>query len=119
MIFLPGARITSRLMSSPAVILGLAILYVILIAPNLFHAVPLLLRPELPAIRGLLGSEVGAMVSWAHFLAFDLFVGRWIYLDGRSRGITAWVTSSFSNAAAGADWLPKLFCGATTLLSRK
>ena len=93
MIFLPGARITRRLMSSPAVILGPAILYGILIAPDLGHAIPLLLRPELPAIRGLLGSEVGTMVSWAHFLAFDLFVGRWIYLDSRSKRVTAWVSS--------------------------
>jgi hypothetical protein len=24
-----------------------------------------------------------------HFLAFDLFVGRWVYLDSRERGISA------------------------------
>ena len=28
-----------------------------------------------------------------HFLAFDLFVGRWAYLDSRQRGITAWLVS--------------------------
>ena len=27
----------------------------------------------------------------AHFLAFDLFVGRWVYLDSRERGISAWL----------------------------
>ncbi|MCB0074886.1 MAG: DUF4281 domain-containing protein, partial [Caldilineaceae bacterium] len=31
--------------------------------------------------------------GWVHFLAFDLFVGRWVYLDSRARGITAWLVS--------------------------
>jgi len=34
------------------------------------------------------GSPVGATIAWLHFLAFDLFVGRWIYLDGRERGVS-------------------------------
>jgi hypothetical protein len=93
MIFVPAARLTGRLMGSPAVILGPAILYVLLIAPDLSHAVPILLSLDFLAIRGLIGTETGTIVSWAHFLAFDLFVGRWIYLDSRTRGISAWVTS--------------------------
>jgi hypothetical protein len=28
-----------------------------------------------------------------HFLAFDLFVGRWAYLDSRQRGTSAWIVS--------------------------
>jgi hypothetical protein len=35
----------------------------------------------------LLGGPVGAAAGWAHFIAFDLFVGRWMYLDARERGI--------------------------------
>ena len=27
----------------------------------------------------------------AHFLAFDLFVGRWEYLDARERQLTHWL----------------------------
>jgi len=42
-------------------------------------------------VAALLGVPAGATVAWLHFLAFDLFVGRWIYLDGRERGITSWV----------------------------
>src|SRR5262249_13308117 len=47
-------------------------------------------RPELSGVAALLGSPIGATIAWLHFLAFDLFVGRWIYLDSRERGITAW-----------------------------
>jgi hypothetical protein len=48
-------------------------------------------KPELSGVAALLGSTAGATIAWMHFLAFDLFVGRWVYLDSRERGITAWV----------------------------
>jgi hypothetical protein len=38
-----------------------------------------------------LGSPAGATIAWVHFLAFDLFVGRWIYLDSQDRRISAWL----------------------------
>ena len=41
----------------------------------------------------VLGTPAGATVGWVHFLAFDLFVGRWVYLDSRARGISAWLVS--------------------------
>jgi hypothetical protein len=41
----------------------------------------------------MLGSPEGATVAWVHFLAFDLFVGRWIYLDARTRELPWWATS--------------------------
>ncbi|MCB9123885.1 MAG: DUF4281 domain-containing protein [Caldilineaceae bacterium] len=50
-------------------------------------------QSEPAAIAALLGTPEGATVAWAHFLAFDLFVGRWVYLDGRCVGLSAWVVS--------------------------
>jgi hypothetical protein len=93
MILLPRWRLTGRVMRSPWVALGPAALYAALVAPRLLSLAPALLRPELPAIAALLGTPEGATIAWAHFLAFDLFVGRWVYLDGRGRGVSAWVTS--------------------------
>ena len=92
-ILLPRWRLTERVMRSPLVALGPAALYAALVAPRLPELAPALLRPELPAIAALLGTPEGATLAWAHFLAFDLFVGRWVYLDGRGRGVSAWVTS--------------------------
>jgi hypothetical protein len=43
--------------------------------------------PELAGVAALLATPAGAAAGWAHFIAFDLFVGRWIYLDGRARGV--------------------------------
>jgi hypothetical protein len=52
-----------------------------------------LLNPTLAGIAALLGTPAGATVGWVHFLAFDLFVGRWAYLDSRERKISAWLVS--------------------------
>jgi len=91
MIFLPRWRVTKRLISSPLVCALPAALYVALVIPRLAEVWQAVSRPELSGIAALLGSPVGATIAWLHFLAFDLFVGRWIYLDSRERGITAWV----------------------------
>jgi hypothetical protein len=44
-------------------------------------------------MAALLGTPEGATVAWAHFLAFDLFVGRWIFQDGVRVGLSAWLLS--------------------------
>jgi hypothetical protein len=93
MIGLPRWRVTKRLLRSHLAVLGPALLYAALMLPRLAEHAPTLLRPELEAIAALLGSPVGATIGWTHFLAFDLFVGRWIYTDARARGVGAWVTS--------------------------
>ena len=93
MLFLPRWRWTEQIIRSPWVIAGPAGLYALLMLPHLAEHVPTLLRPELNEIAGLLGSPTGATISWTHFLAFDLFVGRWMYLDSRRRGVSAWLMS--------------------------
>jgi hypothetical protein len=74
---------------SPLVILPPALLYGALVLPRLAEVFPAVFRPTLASIAALLGSPAGATIAWAHFLAFDLFVERWIYLGGRERGISA------------------------------
>jgi hypothetical protein len=93
MIVLPHWRWTRRIMDSlwPVVILALA--YAALVIPILPAVFGSLLNPTLGGIMTLLGSEAGATIGWIHFLAFDLFVGRWAYLDSRERGLPAWLGS--------------------------
>jgi hypothetical protein len=45
-------------------------------------------RPNLHALQDLLGSGGGAAAIWAHLVAFDLLLGRWMYLDGTRRRIS-------------------------------
>lgn len=89
MIFLPRWRWTRRILQSPLVILPPALLYAALTLPRLAEVFPAVSNPTLDGIAALLGTPAGATIAWAHFLAFDLFVGRWIYFDGRERGISA------------------------------
>jgi hypothetical protein len=68
-----------------------AALYAALVLPRLGEIWPAVSRPTLSGVAALLGSPAGATIAWVHFLAFDLFVGRWIYLDSRDRQISAWL----------------------------
>lgn len=93
LIFLPRWRITEKVMAGPWVAVPAALLYVALVLPRFGDLFTAVLNPTLPAIAAFLGDPIGATIAWAHFLAFDLFVGRWVYLDGRSRNISAWLLS--------------------------
>ncbi|MCX6049939.1 MAG: ABA4-like family protein [Chloroflexi bacterium] len=93
MIFLPHWHWTKRLMTAPWMVAVLALAYSVLVLPQALAVLPLLANPTLPGIAGLLGTPAGAAIGWIHFLAFDLFVGRWVYLDSRARRLTAWLAS--------------------------
>jgi hypothetical protein len=90
MLVAPRWRWTERLVRSPYVVAGPVALYAALVVPDLLALLPAVARPELPSIAALLGTPRGATIAWAHFLALDLFAGRWIYLDARARGLPAW-----------------------------
>ena len=91
MIVLPHWSWTRRLMQSLLVVVPAAVLYALLVLPRLGEVFVEVVNPTLAGIALLLGSPVGATIAWAHFLVFDLFVGRWVYLDGRKRTISAWL----------------------------
>lgn len=93
MVLAPRWRLTERLVRSPWIVAGPVAIYAALVLPRLLALAPALARPELPAIAALLGTPAGATIAWAHFLALDLFAGRWIYLDARERGLSAWLVS--------------------------
>ena len=78
---------TRKIIGSPFMILPAAILYIVLVLPNIASSFPTLANPKLETIQTLLGSSAGATITWVHFLAFDLFVGRWAYLDSLEHNI--------------------------------
>ena len=85
MIFLPRWKYTKIIIGSPFIIVPAALLYALLIIPNIGSTFMSLLNPNLEGISKLLGSSSGATVAWIHFLAFDLFVGRYAYLESQKR----------------------------------
>jgi len=93
LILLPRWRWTGRIMRSPFVSATPALLYAALVLPRLGTIWPAVARPTLTGIATLLGSPEGATIAWVHFLAFDLFVGRWIYLDSQERRLSPLLTA--------------------------
>ena len=94
MILFPRSRALLGIVSSPLVVAGPALLYALLLAPHLAEVLPILARPTLPTVAALLGSPLGATLAWLHFLAFDLFAGRWIFLESQKRDMNAFLVSA-------------------------
>ena len=93
MIFLPRWSFTKRMMGSMWSVILLSFAYALLMLPGIPSAFGSLMNPQLGDIASLLGRPEGATVAWLHFLAFDLFVGRWAYLDSLKKGIPPWYVS--------------------------
>lgn len=94
MIVAPRWDVTERLVDSSLIGLPAALLYLLVLFPQVNSVAGGVLSPSLAEMTTLLATDAGAMLAWAHFLAFDLFVGRWIYRDASSREVPALVVSS-------------------------
>ncbi len=91
MILLPHWSWTRRIVASPLIVVPVVAIYALLVVTNLDDVLPAVVSPTLGGVRELLGSADGAAAAWAHMIAFDLFVGRWSWLDSRDRGVPALV----------------------------
>jgi hypothetical protein len=91
MIVLPRWSWTERIVRSPLIVLPIVAIYTALIVPDFAEVWSSVSNPTLDGVAALLGSPAGAAAGWAHMIAFDLFVGRWSYLDSRARGVPALV----------------------------
>ncbi|MEL6494753.1 MAG: ABA4-like family protein [Cyanobacteria bacterium J06623_7] len=93
MIFLPKWNITKKIMGSFIPFIPLCCLYIYYL---LTTADPSSLGsafiPKLGEYAKLFGQDGGALVVTIHFLAMDLFLGRWIYWQGQEKNI--WVAHS-------------------------
>ncbi len=88
MILLPKWSITKRVMESPLPSMALAGLYLYLLSGTLTaESAQALANPTLADIARFFADERAAATGWVHFLVMDLFVGRWMYLEGQRAGI--------------------------------
>lgn len=89
MAFRPNAPATRRAMLTPWPVVVIALVYAALVVPNVGAILGTLLNPTLSAISASLATPEGSLAVWLHVLAFDLIAGRFIWLDGLSRGVRA------------------------------
>jgi hypothetical protein len=84
LVFIPRARWAASLV--PVVISAvLAVAYVGLIAASLTEGGGGF--SSLASVRALFASDWALLAGWAHYLAFDLFVGGWEVRDAQRRGV--------------------------------
>jgi len=93
MILAPKWRWTERIMKSPWVPLLPLVCYFGLVLPHFGEWGRAMLRPDLGVLQALLATPWGTGLVWAHLIAFDLFIARWMYFEGRSREISPWIVS--------------------------
>lgn len=90
MIALPRMPWTVRLIQSPLIALPPALIYASIVLPLITGGgLDFSAFGSLSGVMGLLSTAAGAAAGWAHFLAFDLLIGRWAYLDTHERKIHA------------------------------
>jgi Domain of unknown function (DUF4281) len=98
LVFLPRARWASTVV--PVVMPALlAVIYVVLVAATL-------VRSEggfstLAGVRTLFDNPWALLAGWAHYLAFDLFVGGWEVRDAQRRGVPHLLVAPSSRAVCG------------------
>lgn len=87
MVFAPSWRWTGRIIGSPLIMLPTLVVYLVLLPallPQLWSAVS---SPELPGFAAFLNDDRAVALVWAQIIAWDLFLGRWVYFEGRRLGI--------------------------------
>jgi hypothetical protein len=93
LILAPAWSWTRRIVASPWVALLPLLAYFALAFPHLGELWSVVSTPNLPALQAFLGQPYGAAAIWAHLVAFDLFIGRWMYFEAREHGIHPLIVS--------------------------
>lgn len=90
MILFPRSRVTARLVGLTTPLLaGLGVAYTGLLVGGITRGGPRVDLRDPDSLRAALQSPDAFLAGWTHYLAFDLFVGRWILEDAAERGTTA------------------------------
>jgi hypothetical protein len=89
LLLLPGRRWVTEVVTSVAVPLLFAVVYVGIVATT-FGRTPGGFS-TLSDVATLFSSPWALLAGWIHYLAFDLLVGTWEARDARERGVPHWL----------------------------
>lgn len=88
MIILPTWSWTQKIIASPWITVPTLVVWAIVAVPVLGPLWSLVTSPNLPKLEHLLTQPGAVTLVWAQIIAWDLFIGRWMYLDGRRRELS-------------------------------
>lgn len=86
MIILPRWRFTQWLIRSRFIPVLLAVVYGLYIIPQL-SADTMNNFSTLEGVRQLFTSDAALLAGWIHYLAFDIFIGGWIWQNAQGRHV--------------------------------
>ncbi len=87
MIVAPRSKVTAWLMKIAApIFVGLGVSYTALLVSGAVDADERINFMDPESLRRGLGSPKAFLAGWTHYLAFDLFVGRWIWQESVAAG---------------------------------
>jgi hypothetical protein len=87
MILAPRSRVTRWLVERAGLLfVALGVTYDALLASGMVRSGELIDFRDPDAVRRALSNHDLFLAGWAHYIAFDLFVGRWIWEEGLARG---------------------------------
>lgn len=92
MIAAPKWKVTKAVISSHSIVLFLAVIYAAILFTN-FNKVDFADFGSLAGIMKIFHSSDawGTSAVWYHIMAFDLFVGSWIFRDSQKLNVPHWV----------------------------
>jgi hypothetical protein len=87
MILAPRSRLTRWLVQRATLLfVGLGVGYDVLLASGVARSGEVVDFRDPEAVRGALSKPDFFLAGWTHYIAFDLFVGRWIWEDAVAHG---------------------------------
>jgi len=90
MILFPRAAVTRWLVGRCTVIFaGLGLTYTALLGVSVAQSGEMIDFRDANSVRAALANPTAFLAGWTHYLAFDLFVGRWIWESNQVVGRTA------------------------------
>jgi len=87
MVVAPRWSVTEKVVASPWIATPPLAVYLLVVLPHFGQLWEAVSRPDLGVLQAFLGTGYGSAAIWAHLIAFDLFIGRWMYWQARERGI--------------------------------
>ena len=85
MILAPTWSWTARIIHTPWIVLPVLVVWAVAAVPVFGPLWAVVTSPDLAGFTGLLTEPAAVTAVWAQIIAWDLFIGRWMYLDSRER----------------------------------
>ncbi len=92
-LFLPKWGVSHRVLQSSWSVVPIAAAYAAFVIPQITTVLPHVLSPDPHEQAAYFATPAGFLLISAHAVALDLFVGRWVYLDGYAAGRSPWLMS--------------------------